>query len=478
MPIFDTRKKVYLTARLNDTARIQRVVTQIVSGAIIQLLVVVVSITFLFTYSGTIAVSTLVISPIFFVLAFLYRHQILTKQNVVMQGNALTEANYISTIQGIGAIKNHNQQSDFAKQNEQVYGGYQEAILQLGKLQIKISLLVNVSSNLFLMVLLAYGSSLVLSGQMKAGELMATLSLAGGILPGVAGLALLSIPLSEAMVAIDRMYEFTGLETEDDSEKDNTIPLTIASLQVNNLSFRFPGRGPLLKNINLSIEKGEIIGLIGENGCGKSTLVQLLLKHYRPGSGFISINNGTNIQSIANKVWRTTCSVVPQHVHLFNGTILQNIAFGDAGQNSSKVLEFLDKNGFASLLNTLPQGVYTLIGDEGMNLSGGQRQLVGIARALYANPQFLILDESTSAMDMLTEQFVINLLEKLRPDMGVIFITHRLHILKQTCQRICIMQQGTIPLVGTHEELMQSSNLYSRYWEQLLWKVPSKIVLP
>jgi ATP-binding cassette subfamily B protein len=189
MPFFDSRKIGDLTARLNDTARIQRVVTQIVSGAIIQLLVVVVSITFLFTYSGTIAVSTLVISPIFFVLAFLYRHQILTKQNVVMQGNALTEANYISTIQGIGAIKNHNQQSDFAKQNEQVYGGYQEAILQLGKLQIKISLLVNVSSNLFLMVLLAYGSSLVLSGQMKAGELMATLSLAGGILPGVAGLA-------------------------------------------------------------------------------------------------------------------------------------------------------------------------------------------------------------------------------------------------------------------------------------------------
>jgi ATP-binding cassette subfamily B protein len=466
MPFFDTRKIGDLTARLNDTVRLQRVVTQIAGTAIIEVLVVIVTLSFLFNYSVPIALSTIIVLPFFFFLAFFNKRQILIRQRQVMQGYALTESNYISSIQGIAAIKNHNQQNSFALQNEDVYHSYQASILRFGRLQIGISFLISISGILFLLVLLAYGSSLVLADQLKIGELMATLSLVGSLLPSVSSLAMLSIPVSEASVAINRMYELTGLEIEKaEPELDNNL-LQIQSLSIENLSFRFPGRNPLLKSINIKVKKGELIGLTGENGCGKSTLVQLLLKHYQPHSGRILINETNDIESITGNIWRKYCIVVPQQVHLFNTSVLENIAFEDAMQHSAAVSEFLNKHGFAQFFNVLPQGVFTLVGDEGINLSGGQRQLIGIARALFANPQFLILDEATSAMDMVTEKFVWNLLNKLLPNMAILFITHRLHILKHT-QRIYVMQQGTISAVGNHHQLMKFQNLYSMYWKQL-----------
>jgi ATP-binding cassette subfamily B protein len=406
--------------------------------------------------------------PFFFGLAYLHRRQVLKGQQHVMQGYAFTEANYISTVQGISAIRNHNQLDYFISLNKQVYGGYQSAILDMGKLQIRISLFASVSSIIFLMLLLTYGSSLVLSGQLKTGELIAIVSLIGSMLPGVSGLALLSIPLSEAMVAINRMFEFTSIEIED--EKDNEIGthLIIQSVSVQNLSFRYPGRLPLLKSINLQISKGQMIGLIGENGSGKSTLVQLLLKHYRPEAGNVTINYENDFHSIPGYIWRRYCSVVPQQVHIFNSTVLQNIAFEDAERNSTEVLAFLNMHGFTPLFKMLPEGINSLAGDEGINLSGGQRQLVGIARALYARPQILILDEATSAMDMETEQFVLSLLNKFLPDLSILCITHRLHILRYNCERIYVMQQGVITTYGNHSELMVSTNLYSNYWNQIL----------
>jgi ATP-binding cassette subfamily B protein len=468
MPFFDTRKIGDLTARLNDTTRIQRVVTQIFGTALIEVLLIVVSLIFLFRYSVNIALLTLVFLPFFFGLAYLHRRHVLKRQQQVMQGYALTEANYISTVQGISAIKNHNQQDYFVSLNNQVYGGYQSAILDMGKLQIRISLFVSISSIIFLMLLLTYGSSLVLSGQLKTGELIAIVSLIGSILPGVSGLALLSIPLSEAMVAINRMFEFTSLEIEDERDNEIGTTLMIQSVSIHNLIFRYPGRKPLLKSINLKINRGEMIGLIGENGCGKSTLVQLLLQHYQPETGNVTVNYDKDIHSIPGYIWRKYCSVVPQQVHLFNSSILQNIAFEDAKLNPSEVLAFLDRHGFTPLFKMLPEGINSLVGDEGINLSGGQRQLVGIARALYARPQILILDEATSAMDMETEQFVINLLKKFLPDIGILCITHRLHILKHNCQRIYVMQEGVITINGNHNELMKSANLYSMFWSQML----------
>ena len=159
---------------------------------------------------------------------------------------------------------------------------------------------------------------------------------------------------------------------------------------------------------------------------------------------------------------------MPQQVHVFNGTVLENIAFEDAAKKPQTVLEFLRSYGFASFMDTLPQSVMTLVGEEGINLSGGQKQMIALARALYHRPQLLLLDEATAAMDRESELFVLQLLQRLKSQMAGILITHRLHILKSFCDSIYLLDKGSIVSTGNHDTLLQSDNLYSRYWAEIV----------
>lgn len=470
---FDSRKTGDLTARLHDTARIQRVISQLAGSTLIDLLVVVVTVAVLFTYSTTVALCCLAVLPIFFWFVFGARKSIMEGQRGVMQGYALAESNYIASVQGIEAIKNHEKQDLFARKNETIYNEYQNGIVRLGKIQIRLGLLVNLSMVLFLTGILALCSYNVLKGNLTTGQLMAILALSGSLLPAVASIALLSIPISEAGIAFDRMFEFTEATPEKKqatySNKEPPIRETLAinKVEISGLSFRFAGRSPLLVNLNLVLQKGCIVGLLGESGSGKSTITQIILKHYEPEDGSIFINEIQSLQSIAQDIWRKHCTIVPQQVHIFNGTILENIAFEDSDIQPSKVFEFLQENGFMPYLNQLPHGPMTMVGEDGINLSGGQKQLVGIARALYAGPQVLLLDEATSAMDRDTEQFVLQLLQNWLPNLAIMFITHRLNILHQFTSHICVLQNGTIFQTGTHNQLLANDNLYSRFWSDL-----------
>src|ERR1035437_605375 len=206
---------------------------------------------------------------------------------------------------------------------------------------------------------------------------------------------------------------------------------------------------------------------MGDNGCGKSTLLQILQKYYEPETGEIRINEEIDLKDISFQSWRSIIGVVPQNIHIFNSTVLENIAFEDAVNKPKDVFKFLQHYGFSFFIDALPQSIMTLVGEEGINISGGQKQIIALARALYHKPQLLILDEATSAMDRQSEQFVLELLLRLKKDMGVIFITHRLHILKTICDRIYILENNTITTQGNHSQLLQEENLYSKYWKDL-----------
>jgi ABC-type multidrug transport system fused ATPase/permease subunit len=158
------------------------------------------------------------------------------------------------------------------------------------------------------------------------------------------------------------------------------------------------------------------------------------------------------------------CAVVPQNIHIFNGTVLENIAYEKAADE--EVIHFLHEFGFTPFLDALPQSVFTVVGEEGINLSGGQKQIIALARALYQKPELLILDEATAAMDRESERFVIRLLSTLKTQMAILFITHRIHILKSFADRIYVMEQGSIHSYGSHQDLLNSENLYSLYWKE------------
>ena len=207
---------------------------------------------------------------------------------------------------------------------------------------------------------------------------------------------------------------------------------------------------------------------MGENGCGKSTISQILQKHYEFENGRIVVNENELLNDVSLDNWRNIIGIVPQQVHIFNASVLENIAFDDATTNTKLVLDFLKKYGFTKFIDSLPQSYMTLVGEEGINLSGGQKQMISLARALYHKPQLLILDEATASMDRESEQFVLNLLTELKKSMGIIFITHRLHVLKSFCDRIYILENGETVVSGNHDTLLLSNNLYSQYWNDLI----------
>lgn len=462
-PFFDTRKIGELVARLNDTNRVQKVIKFIASNIIIDILVVLVSFGFLFWYSYQIGIVVLISLPIYFLLIYRFNKKIINAQKSVMQSYALSESNYISSMQGIATIKNNNKQSIFKKTNQLIYGNLQEKIVDLGKINVRLSLVAGILGVVFLMLILTYTSFQVYHKQMELGELMAILGIAGSLLPSITNLALVTVPINEAKIAFNRMFEFTSIE----KEKTGSIKLTkFNSLKINNLSFRFAGRGQLLKDINMTIEKGKITAIVGESGSGKSTLGQVLQKFYPFESGTIIVNNKYHLTDINLENWRNIIGIVPQEINIFNGNVIDNILLGSK-ETPENSIKFCQNYGFEEFINTLPQGYVTILGEEGISLSGGQKQIIALARALYKKPQLLILDEPTSAMDRKTEKFCIELLNKFKENIAIFFISHRLETLKKYADVICVLENGKTLEQGTHQKLLATQNFYSEYWQTL-----------
>ena len=460
-PFFDTRKIGELVARLNDTQRIQNVIKTLASNLVIDILVAIISIVFLFIYSWKVGAIALISLPIYFYIIYRSNKKIITSQKEVMQGYAFTESNYISSMQGIATIKNHNRQEIFGKTNELIFNNFQEKIFNLGKINIQLSWQSGFSSVIFLIGILIYTSIEVFNKEMKLGELMAVLGISGSLLPSIANLALISIPINEAKIAFNRMFEFSSLEKENE---DGITIKNIDKVELQNLSFCFAGRSDLFSNVNITIEKGNFTAIVGESGCGKSTLGQVLQRFYNFENGNIYINNQHKISEIKLENYRDLIGVIPQEIIIFNGNVIDNILLGKE-ENPEKIMRFLQEFGFDKYFNQLPQSLATILGEEGISLSGGQKQIIALARVLYKNPQLLILDEATAAMDRNTENFTLDLLKKVKSNCAIFFISHRLNILKNIADTIYILENKTITNAGSHDDLMKSNNFYSEYWK-------------
>jgi ATP-binding cassette subfamily B protein len=460
-PFFDTRKIGELVARLNDTQRVQRVIKMLASSLVIDVLVSIISLVFLFMYSWKIGLIALLSVPIYFYIIYRSNKKIIDSQKEVMQSYAFNESNYINTMQGIATIKNDNKQAIFNKTNEVVFANFQDKIFNLGKINITLSWQSGLASVCFLIGVLIYTSIEVFNKQMKLGELMAVLGIAGSLMPSIANLALISIPINEAKIAFNRMFEFSSIEKE--KEEGNPIN-EINSISIQNLSFRFAGRSELFKNINIEIEKGTLTAIVGESGSGKSTIGQVLQRFYSFESGSITINKELNLSDVELNSYRNLIGVIPQEITIFNGNVLDNILLGST-DTQENIIQFIQEYGFETYFNQLPQGMATIVGEEGVNLSGGQKQIIALARVLYKKPQFLILDEATSAMDRNTENFSMQLLQKIKNNCAIFFISHRLNTLKNIADTIYVLDNKTITHFGSHTDLMQSDNFYSDYWK-------------
>jgi ABC-type bacteriocin/lantibiotic exporter with double-glycine peptidase domain len=465
---FDNRRTGDLVARLNDTAVIRQTITYIINTLIINVLVLLVSGTVIFFYSFTAGLITLSSLPVFLIIAYIYHDKIVTGQRNVMECHSKNESNYINSIQGIEIIKNTNNETLFSHLNKLIYGFYQDAIFRLGKVNINLGFLIDITGIVFIITLLTVNSYMVINKSMSIGTLVAISGISSTIFPAIASLAFSNIHLQGARIAFDRMFEFTGLKKEYSLKTESCkIYLDrISSISFSNISFRFPGRKHLFKNISFTASYGEMITLFGHSGCGKTTILNLLQKFYYPDNGTYLINN-IDASKISVPNLRNTIAVVPQETVFFNGTVADNICIANKNNGIDDIKKFCKRFGFDRYFEQFPLGYNTPLGEDGINISGGQQQLVSIARALCRNPQVLLLDEPSSNMDRETEGFIINLLGRLKKESIIIVVTHKISTAKES-DRIYVIDEGEIQKTGNHRDLLSSANIYSMAYNEIV----------
>lgn len=436
---FDSRRIGDFAARLNDTQRIQTVIKQLITGTVVDFLSLLISIGFLFFYSWKLAFICIAVSPVIFYIILSFNTKIIEAQKNVMQSYSSNEANYIDSIRGIEVVKGFSKQELFIQKNETVFSFFQTKIFELGKLNLFISLYSGTALVIFLLLIIGFSSYHVLNNEIKIGELMAIIGISGSLLSSVANLALTSIPIQEAKVAFDRMFEYSSLE----KEKLGGVEIEdLISIDIRNMDFRFNGRSRLLNRVSFSLQKGSVTCLLGESGSGKTTLTEILQKNYLPEKGELIINRAIRLEDVSLNSWRRLTGIVPQNIQVFNGNVLENIIL-DRQADELKLRE-LASLGFDKFIHTLPQGFSTLVGEEGINLSGGQKQLLGWMRALYHDPQFLILDEPTSSLDKENKAFIYGLIQKLKSEKIIFVISHNPEEVRELCDKVLLLENTRI----------------------------------
>ena len=263
--------------------------------------------------------------------------------------------------------------------------------------------------------------------------------------------------------ALDALYkDLTSLQPAN-AQHDHLSPLPLThAIKLNQVSYRYPNAPqPALNGIDLTIPAHSTLGYVGVSGSGKTTTVDVILGLLEPQEGHLSVD-GLPITAANRRQWQRAIGYVPQHIYLADDSVASNIAFGvNAKDIDQKALERAAKiaNLHEFVINDLPQGYATTVGERGVRLSGGQRQRIGIARALYHNPQVLILDEATSALDNLTEQAVMDAVNNLGHNITIILIAHRLSTVRQ-CDQIYLLDRGELKAQGTFVELSENSTQF------------------
>jgi ATP-binding cassette subfamily B protein len=428
---FDSLKTGEVTARLNDAARIQRTISYVSGTFIIDVLTVIIVGVILFVYWWPVGLITMIGALWFAYVFFKNAKKILEKQQKVMANYAQSESFFFDSIQGVDVIKSFGRERFFSEVGSNTYSLFQKAILDLTLFTNHIGLWGQHIAVVIIIAIISVGSFGVISDVVSLGELMAILSFSGIILNAVSSLMGAYFTYQEAKVAYNRLYEFVGNETEQEVKPDLQKIIPVKELTINNLSFRYIGRPLIIKKLNFRTNIGNISVVAGDIGCGKSTLLNLLLRFYQPEDGEILADNH-NISEIPLSSWRRSIGAMPQTIKIFNTTLIENICLSNVEEDIHQVVNLCDALKVSDYFNTLPLGFLTRVGEDGLHLSGGQKQLLGLCRALFQNPSILLLDEPTNNMDERAKSIFWDIIQKEKDKRICIIVTHEKDIVDRS----------------------------------------------
>ena len=381
----------------------------------------------------------------------------------VFQKGADADSFAIESLSGLSMIKTMGIEHLTRWQAENLYVRSNNAYLKTINLGIISNIAGGLVSSLSDVAILFFAALMVMKNQLTIGELVAFTTINKSFSDPIMSLIGVWDVFQETLNAVERLNDVFETQPElnqADAKTKIQLPPVRGHIRCDNLTFRYESDSDsnILQNINLEIQPGQRIALVGRSGSGKSTLVKLLLGFYTPNSGNIYVD-GFNVNDAWLPSLRQQIGVVPQQSHLFRGTVRDNIARGKPNASLWEIIEAATLAHAHEFITNLPQGYDSIVEEEGSNFSGGQRQRLTIARALIRKPQILVLDEATSALDNVTEKIVLANIKKAFGDRTIITIAHRLSTVRQA-DLIVVLDRGNILEMGTHDRLITNRNLY------------------
>jgi subfamily B ATP-binding cassette protein HlyB/CyaB len=463
---FDKRPVGELSTRINELENIRQFLTGTALTVVLDALFSVVYIVVMLFYSWQLTLVGLGTIPLFVLVTLIAAPTVSRQLRTKAERNAETQSYLVEVMSGIQTVKAQNIElrSRFSWQKK--YAKFVAA----GFKTVLTSTLANSSSQflskLSSLLVLWVGAYLVLQGELTLGELIAFRIISSYVTTPILRLAQIWQNFQETGLSLERLSDIVDTPQEAEIDRNNIpLPAVNGAVKYENVSFRFAASGPLqLSNVSVEFAPGEFVGIVGQSGSGKSTMMKLLLRLYDTESGRILVD-GYDIAKVELYSLRRQIGVVPQDTLLFDGTVQENIALTNPDATTEEIIEAAQIAVAHDFIMTLPNGYNTRVGERGSALSGGQRQRIAIARSVLQRPKILVLDEATSALDYPTErQICLNLARAFKGN-TVFFITHRLNTVSNA-DTIVVMDNSRMIEQGSHQELMAAKGHYFYLYQQ------------
>ncbi len=452
-----------LSTITSDVQTIQGFASSSTLGIVVDILTIVAMLFIMFWLNWDFTLIAVAVTPFMLLLVSRFKKVVKKATHEVRKEQSKIVTVVEAGLQSMRVVKAFGRQDLAEEELAEVSAATVNASLKARRVKALLSPIVAITVALCTAVVLWRGSALILAGVMTAGALTVFLSYLAKFFKPVQDLATMTNTIAQAAVGVERIRGILDADTVIPEHLDaREAGALTGDIEFEHVAFAYNADAPVLKDVSFKIKAGQLVGVVGPTGGGKSTIVSLIPRFYDPSSGVVKID-GVDVREYQFLSVRDQIGYVLQETVLFEGSVRDNIAYGRKGVTEQQILEAAKLANADEFIARMPHGYDTMVGERGETLSGGQRQRIGIARAVIRNNPILILDEPTAALDTESERLVIDALEKLMKGRTVITIAHRLSTIRDA-NKIIVLKEGVVAEEGTHDELVARGGVYAELY--------------